>query len=250
MLFLFLFLVGEIREGGKVEHQIVLPLNHLNRSYGRSGFINVGVCVFLVEVGRVRLAHQRRLPRRRDLLVLQRLPVQPVEERVRLDVLRVARTGAQTQLWVANQQARDEVGRFGGEEALHMGAHDGAYGELQRRVENVREHHLPVLVVEGRLHVKRHTHNNHAADHLVEQRAHRPPVHRAVVRLARQHLRRHVLGRAYLSHRSATCTADGPRLGVGRHVLLGESEVGDDDVALLVQQNVLRLEISAVRRSV
>ena len=151
MLFLLLFLVGEIREGGKVEHQIVLPLNHLNRSYGRSGFINVGVCVFLVEVGRVRLAHQRRLPRRRDLLVLQRLPVQPVEERVRLDVLRVARTGAQTQLWVANQQARDEVGRFGGEEALHMGAHDGAYGELQRRVENVREHHLPVLVVEGRL---------------------------------------------------------------------------------------------------
>ena len=153
VLFLFLFLVREIREGGKVEHQIVLPLNHLNRSYGRSGFINVGVCVFLVEVGRVRLAHQRRLPRRRDLLVLQRLPIQPVEERVRLDILRVARAGAQTQLWVANQQARDEVGRFGGEEALHMGAHDGAYGELQRRVENVREHHLPVLVVEGRLHM-------------------------------------------------------------------------------------------------
>lgn len=153
VLFLFLFLVREIREGGKVEHQIVLPLNHLHRSYGRSGFINVGVCVFLVEVGCVRLAHQRRLPRRRDLLVLQRLPIQPVEERVRLDILRVARAGAQTQLWVADQQARDEVRGFSGEEALRMGAHGGAYGELQRRVENVREHHLPVLVVEWRLHM-------------------------------------------------------------------------------------------------
>ena len=124
------------------------------------------------------------------------------------------------------------------------------YCEPQFGTHHLTKHHLPILVVEWRLRIKRHAHDNHAADHLVEQRAHRPPVHRAVVRLARQHLRRHVLGRAYLSHRSATCTADGPRLGVGRHVLLGESEVGDDDVALLVQQNILRLEISAVRRSV
>ena len=75
MVLLFLFLVREIREGGKIEHQIVLRLTHPKVLYGRSGLINVSVCVFLIEVGSVSLVHQRGLPRRRDLLVLQRLPV-------------------------------------------------------------------------------------------------------------------------------------------------------------------------------
>ena len=116
-------------------------------------------------------------------------------------------------------------------------------GELQRCVQNVREHHLAVLVVEGRLRLSSDPHTYEACDHLVQQRAHRPPVHRAVVRLPQQHLGRHVLGRACALSHTTTRTADGLRRGV--HVVgeFGESEVSDDDMPVAVQQDVLRLHV-------
>ena len=43
--------------------------------------------------------------------------------------------------------------------------------------------------------------------------------------------------------RATTITGDGFGFGVGRVVLLGEPEVGDDDMPVLVQQDVLRLHV-------
>lgn len=77
-----------------------------------------------------------------------------------------------------------------------------------------------------------------ARQHLVQQRAQTPPVHRLPVARAVQDFRRQVFRRAAEGLRAAV------RLG---NALLAEPEVGESDVALLGQQHVLRLQVAAMK---
>ena len=93
----------------------LLPL-----SYRRCRLVNIRICIFLVKIRRVGLAQQAWLPRRRDLLPLQRFPVNPREKRMALDLLRVPRPRAEPQRGVAHEQPRNEVLRGGGEQILRQ----------------------------------------------------------------------------------------------------------------------------------
>ena len=84
-------------------------------------------------------------------------------------------------------------------------------------------HHLAVRVVERRQPV----------DHLVDQDAQRPPVHALPVRHFAQNLRRQILRRAAQRLRR-----------IALHILLGEAEVRDADVAFDVQKQVFGLQIA------
>ena len=86
------------------------------------------------------------------------------------------------------------------------------------------EQHLVVAVVEGQV----------AADHLVHDNADTPPVHRATVVVVLEHLRGQVFrGPAKGRRRSPECD-----------FLLAQPKVGDLDVALAVEQQVLQLEVA------
>lgn len=98
------------------------------------------------------------------------------------------------------------------------------------------EQPLLVATVEGRLRVTWPRQRHPARQHLVQQRAQRPPVDRAPVARAVQDLRRQVLWRAA----EGLCAA--VRL---THALLAEPEVGETHVAFLRQQHVLGLQVSA-----
>lgn len=74
-----------------------------------------------------------------------------------------------------------------------------------------------------------------AAQHFVHDHSEAPPVHRLVVVILADHLRRQVLG----------CAAKGLRGFPVEHLLLAQAEVGDLDVAVLVEQNVFELQITA-----
>ena len=87
-------------------------------AYGRRRLVDVRIRIFLVEVRRVGLAQQARLPRRRDLFPLQRFPVDSREKRMALDLLRVLRARAESQRGIADEESRDEVLRGGGKQIL------------------------------------------------------------------------------------------------------------------------------------
>mmetsp|Transcript_14126 Transcript_14126/g.34839 ORF Transcript_14126/g.34839 Transcript_14126/m.34839 type:complete len:322 (+) Transcript_14126:1519-2484(+) len=116
--------------------------------------------------------------------------------------------------WVARQQALEQRQRVRRQELRVL---DLALQDLLLQL-------VARLGAEGR----------HAAQHLVQQDTSAPPVHRLGVALAINDLRCHVLHGA------------NERVGaraVVAHVGLGQPKVGQLDVALAVQQHVLRLQV-------
>ena len=98
-------------------------------------------------------------------------------------------------------------------------------GEGEPVLDDPPVHELDVLRVEG----------GEARQHLEDERPEAPPVDGLAVAAARDHLRGHVLGGP----------AEGLGLGVGaEEALLGEAEVGEDDVALAGQEEVLELQVA------
>ena len=94
-------------------------------------------------------------------------------------------------------------------------------------------HHFPVVVVERR----------QPRDHLVDQRAQRPPVHALPVRLLLTrtpgtHLLLQDLGREVLRRPAERLHR------VAMHIFLRQAEVGDANVAVGVEEQVLGLQIS------
>jgi len=85
---------------------------------------------------------------------------------------------------------------------------------------DVEEHTVPILVIE----------RGYSSEHLVDQDSEGPPVNRVIMPSSKQHFWRNVL-------RSPT---ESVRL-LG---LLRETEVRQHDVALMVKQDVLRLQVS------
>lgn len=152
---------------------------------------------------------------RRLILALQKLaPVDGVEEGVRLDLGRAV--GTETLLRVTVEQLGQKV--LGGRR-YHVVA-----GEVEGFRENLAVHLVRVLVVEGR----------QSRKHLVQKDSERPPIHRLVVALSHKQLGRQVLG----------STTEGVGAVFVLHVQLAETEIAQGDVALVVEQNVLGLQIT------
>lgn len=164
-----------------------------------------------LEVGRVAGALDLDGDRGGVVAVVELLPVGAVEVGMRLDVGDAVLEGAEAPCVVRDEQALDQVAGAGVEPV----------GELELALEDLLVRAEGGLVEEGRV----------AGDEFVQQDAHRPPVHRLAVALGLDHLRREVLRGA--AQREGA-------LGD----LLREAEVGDLDVALAVEQQVLGLEVA------
>ena len=93
--------------------------------------------------------------------------------------------------------------------------------ELDLALENLLVDGHGVIVIEG----------VNASEHLVGEDSERPPVDRLAMAFIKEHLGGQVLRRAAQSVRA-------------RLAILGEPEVGQLQVALLVDQNVLRLQVT------
>jgi hypothetical protein len=98
--------------------------------------------------------------------------------------------------------------------------------EVQFRPHDLFEHGLSVAAIEGR----------QTDDHLVEQRPERPPVDGSTMTFSSEHLGGNVL------RGSAEGVGTG---GVVRNAFLAKAEVREPHIAVLVQQNILGLQISA-----
>jgi len=114
---------------------------------------------------------------------------------------------------IADQKLRDEV-LCGGVKARW---------ENKRVVENLAVHDIDILIVERR----------QGCQHLVQENPERPEIDGPCVALAQKQLWRQVLGGS----------TEGVGLLVETHVDLAEAEVAQGDVALIVQENVLGLEV-------
>ncbi len=167
-----------------------------------------------VKVSRVGVAHDLRLEGRLHPALLQGRPVHGGEERVRHYLLGVVPPPAEALRRVLLQESGEEPpGQLG-----HLG------GEAHRLHQDELEHGLVVVVVEGEA----------AGHHLVHDDADAPPVDGAPVVHVLQHLRGQVLRGA----------AEGLGGAAEVDVLLAQAEVGDLDVAVLVQEEVLQLEVA------
>ncbi len=128
------------------------------------------------------------------------------------DVLGVLGAAAEPLVRVLGQQAAEQV----------LGLLRQIARELDLLHEDQLEEDVMVAVVE----------RQPAAHHLVHDDAQAPPVDGAAVVVVLEHLGRQVLGRA----------AERLRRPAVRDVLLAQAKVGDLDVAVLVQQQVLQLQ--------
>jgi hypothetical protein len=146
-----------------------------------------------------------------EFLLLEHVPVEALEPRALLYLGGLALDHAQALRRLMLQEIADDGFGLRGE----------VRGELVAAADDLVVHFELVLVVEGGV----------AGHHLVDQNAHRPPIHALAVALTRHDFGAEVLGGP----------AQRPRL-VGD--LLGESEVGDLDVALRVEEQILGLEVS------
>lgn len=115
---------------------------------------------------------------------------------------------------------RDQVLRIG----AHLDSMLGFLWPANRRVLDQVVHLVLIRVVKGR----------YADDHLVDEDAECPPVESFVVSAAHDHLRREILGRAAERVRLLTVSLHN----------LGQTEVSQHNVAVVVQKNVLWLEIA------
>mmetsp|Transcript_4360 Transcript_4360/g.11304 ORF Transcript_4360/g.11304 Transcript_4360/m.11304 type:complete len:212 (+) Transcript_4360:158-793(+) len=159
-----------------------------------------GVCILVVLpriAGPLDLGHNGRL----DLLVVQRSPVQSPEPLVLFDVLGRVLQVADALCAVCGEQLAHEVTR------VRL--------KVARELELAREDLL--VDPEGVLVVKRRV----ARQHFVDEDAERPPVHRLSVPFGLDDLGREVLG----------CATQRPCSVLN---VLGEAEVGDFQVALIV----------------
>jgi hypothetical protein len=96
--------------------------------------------------------------------------------------------------------------------------------EFKRLVQDLLVHLVGVLVVEGR----------QTVNHLVEEDTESPPIDGLVVAVTGENFRSEVFG-------SAT---EGVGLFVLLHVELAQTEVAQSDVAIVVQEDVLRLQVT------
>ncbi len=151
----------------------------------------------------------------RVVFALQKLPpINGVEERVRLDLGRTI--GAEPLGRVPVEQLRQEISGHG--------RHHVFVWEVERFVQDLAIHVVDHLVVE----------RWQASQHLVEQHPEGPPVNGLIVVLGEQQLWSEVFG----------CSAKCIGSILVFHLELAEAEVAESDVALVVEQNVLGLEIS------
>ena len=157
---ILLALVREVGEVGQVLHRH-LRLTPSPLPYRRRRVVHLRARVLVTEVRRVRFAAQTRFPRRRNPLLLQRFPINAGKKRVdfdllltprhRLHLLRVGWTRPQSEFGIALQQQRDEIASLEREEGLRVNSSLLTHRESQLAVKDLAEHHLAVLVVEGRL---------------------------------------------------------------------------------------------------
>eukprot|EP00968_Pinguiococcus_pyrenoidosus_P022248 scaffold3100_cov248-Pinguiococcus_pyrenoidosus.AAC.3 len=189
-------------------HHFFLQLLHLLHLAG-----HLGVGVGAMKVGRVVAAGRLRLKGGLQLELLQQVPVDAGEPTLLLHHVGAALGVAEAARGPLAQEAPDELGTGPGH----------ALGELHGALEDVLVGLQVVLGVERR----------HANAKLVAQHTQRPVVHRPVVAVVADELRRQVVRRA----------AQGEGLGAGRQDLR-QAEVHDLDVAVGVQHQVLRLDVS------
>lgn len=175
------------------------------------GHATVPSCLVFAEIGRVAWLPEVRHDGRRDSALLQSLPIDAIEPRVVLDVVGSSTKVAKAPTSIGRQQTRDEVAR----DRVNL------FGKDELASEDFLIDEDRIGIVKGWI----------AGEHFVQQDAERPPVDSAAVTTALNDLRSEVLGR----------TAEGP--GAVFH-LLGKAKVGDLGVAVRVNEQVLRLEIS------
>ena len=206
------FSVGEVSERALVgEHRVHRRRRHSRHHAGKLG-INLLGGHLVLHGGPIR---------RRDLLPVELLPVDLLEPGMVLDLIRGIVSQPLRRLLL--QQPRDQIVRLrvAPRSHAHLRRHKLALGH--GRGENSMVHHLAIGVVERRQPV----------DHLVDQDAQRPPVHALSVRHFAQDFGSQILGRAAERLRS-----------VALHVLLGQAEIRDADVAFGVQKQVFGLEVA------
>lgn len=127
--------------------------------------------------------------------------------------LRVRRPSTQPILRLFHQQSSQQIARICGDIPR----------ELDLLHQDQREQDVVITVVE----------RQPAAHHLVHYDSGAPPVHGQPVIVVLEHLRGQVFRRA----------AEGLRGATVRDLFLAQAKVGDLDVAVLVQQQVLQLQI-------
>mmetsp|Transcript_58483 Transcript_58483/g.163922 ORF Transcript_58483/g.163922 Transcript_58483/m.163922 type:complete len:330 (+) Transcript_58483:68-1057(+) len=168
----------------------------------------------LLEIPDVGLPAQLRLERGVVCLLVDLAPIQVLEERMRLHFLSVGRPTAQALLWVPVQQPLQEV----------LADRRNVAGVGQLPLLDALEELLAIAGVEGR----------QAREHLVGEGADRVPIDGSSVPLPVHDLGRQVLGRA----------AHGLRRDVVLDPFLAQPEICDLDVAIGVEEQVLRLQIA------
>lgn len=173
---------------------------------------------FVTKVVRVQLVLDDRFERGGNLLLRELAPVDALEERVGLELGRVRGATTQSPPGVLDQQLPDEVFRLAGKMLRNdrLGVGD-LFGNLRLR---------------GRfLRAERRT----AGEQFEREHSHGPPVDGRVVSVLVRldNLRRHVLDRA----------AKAVRPFVLKHQLAGQPKVGQHDVAVRVDQDVLQLDV-------
>mmetsp|Transcript_70 Transcript_70/g.283 ORF Transcript_70/g.283 Transcript_70/m.283 type:complete len:342 (+) Transcript_70:594-1619(+) len=191
------------RRGLKVLEERLVPGVNLD------AVVLVGVRV-LIEVGGVVLGLYLGHDGRGDLAPQESVEVQAHEPLVLLNIIRPA-------LEVANA-----LGEVGGEELLDqvLGVAVKVPRELDLALEDLLVDTERILVVKRRV----------PSQHLVDEDAHSPPVHSLAVAFAENDLGREVLW----------CAAECPSPILDT---LGKAKVGDFDVARVIKQQVLRLEV-------
>lgn len=161
------------------------------------------------------------------------VPVDVAEEGVRHDLLGISRTGSETQFRLAGQQLLQNGNRV----ARHVN------GVKRLICKNGIVDFILVLTTEGRLLQK----------HLVDEDTERPPINRAAILLIKQNLKSvSKLGSSvelsasmtYLwCHKFGSTTECASRRAIP-HVLLAETVIGNLDVTVESQENVVQLQIT------
>lgn len=166
-----------------------------------------------IEVRHIDGADDARLERRPDLLLRQLLKVDVFRKEIMaLDVFRTLDTKT------AGGVAGEQLGKDG------AGVFRELVSKFEGLVQDLLVHLICVLVVEGR----------EAVDHLVEENTEGPPVNGFVVAVSGENLGREVLG----------CAAEGVGLFVLFHVELTQAEIAQGNVTVVVEENVLRLQVT------
>lgn len=142
-------------------------ISHLNNTnYSTRLFIDIRYGILVIEIGRIRLSMDTRLPRRRDFLSFQNFPNR-FQQRTdafsptwRFLILPyffcIAWSSSQSRLRVSIEKASNDVARLNAEEGLFIISNPKTNSKSQLPTDNLRKHRLSVFFIKRWL----HTHHN------------------------------------------------------------------------------------------